>query len=185
MENKSEKKGMSVWGRLGIGCGGLIVLIIVIAVVAGNGSSNKTPSSNSNQMKTETKKEYTIGETINLKDHQLVVNSVDPNFNSSNMFDEPQSSENNFVAVNVTITNNGSKDLLVNSFGFKLEDETGTQRMTTIIAGLGDQLQSVTLSPNGKITGQLGFEAKKDSSKLVLRYSGGISSGGEVTIKLK
>ncbi len=38
MENKPEKKGMSIWGKLGTGCGGLIVLIIIIAIVAGSKS---------------------------------------------------------------------------------------------------------------------------------------------------
>ena len=183
MENK--KKGMSTLAKLGIGCGGLIVLIIIIAVVAGSGSSNKSSSNSSNPTKqSETKKDYVVGETINLKNHQLVINSVDKNFQSSNMFDKPQSSDNDFVAVDVTITNTGSKDLLVNSFGFKLEDETGTQRMTSLIAGLGDQLQSVTISPNGKTTGKLGFEAKSDSKTLKLHYNPGVLGGSEVTVNL-
>ena len=75
--------------------------------------------------------------------------------------------------------------MLVNDFGFKLEDETGTQRNTTFLSGVDGELQSVTLSPNGKTSGKLAFEAKKDSSKLILHYSGNFVSGGEITVKLK
>jgi len=184
MENKLEKKGMPIWGKLGIGCGGLIVLIIIISAIAGSSSSNTVPGSG-NSKQTATKTEYAIGDTINLKDHQVIVNSVDANYKSNNEFEKPQNPENSFAVVDVTVVNTGKKDLLVNDWGFKLEDETGTQRSTTFFSGIDGQLESVTLSPNGKISGKIAFEAKKDSSKLVLHYSGGIASGGEVTIKLK
>lgn len=189
MSEQEKKKGMSTGLKVGIGCcGALLFFFIIGLIITGKGikniSSTPVPSSGT-QNQTETKKEYTIGDTINLKDHQIVVNSVDPNFSSGNMFDKPQSPDNSFVVVDVSVTNSGSKDLLVNDFGFKLEDETGTQRNITIIAGVEGNLQSVTLSPNGKTSGKLAFEAKKDSSKLILHYSGGISSGGEVTIRLK
>lgn len=183
-EQKEKKKGMSGWGKFGIGCGGLIVLIIIIAVIAGSGSSNKTSSSN-NSKQTTTKTEYAIGDTINLRDHQLIVNSVDTNYKSTNQFDTPQKSENVFVAVDVTLINNGKSDLLVNDFGFKLEDETGTQRNSAFIAGIDGQLESVTLSPGGKTSGKLSFEAKKDSSKLILHYDGNGLLGNEITVKLK
>lgn len=174
---EQKKKGMSLWGKCGIGCGGLIVLIIIIVVVSCGKSTTKNTT-------TEIKKEYTIGETINLKDHQLVVNSVDANYQSGNEFEKPQSPDNGFVVIDVSINNIGSKDLLANDWGFKLEDETGTQRNTTFLSGVDGELQSVTLSPNGKTSGKLSFEAKKDSSKLILHYSGNISNN-EITIKLK
>lgn len=186
--SEPSKKGMSIWGKLGIGCGGLIVLFIVIAVVAGNGTSTTTPSSNGNQnqnKQTEAKKEFAIGETINLKDHQLVVSNLDANYKTGNPYEKPQSPDNSFVIMDVAVTNTGSKDLLVNDWGFKLEDETGTQRNTSWFSGVDGLLQSVTLSPGGKTSGKLAFEAKTGSSKLILHYSGGIASGGEITINLK
>ena len=185
---------------IGFGCLGLIVLIIIIAAVSGGSKKEttkqttdttqpaqiSTPETQKEEVKKEeTKTEFGIGETINLKGHQLIVNSVNSNYKSSNQFDKPQSSENNFVVVNVTIVNSGDNDLSANSYGFKLEDETGTQRNSTFVVGVTDELQSVTLSPNGKTSGNLVFEAKKNSSKLILHYSGNILSGGEVTIKLK
>ncbi len=164
---------------------GVLVGIIILAVIFGKASDSSKTSPSSNQTKTETKKGYVIGETVSMKDHQLVVSNLNADYQSGNLYDKPQGSDNVFVVMDVAITNIGSKDLLVNDWGFKLEDETGAQRNTSWFSGVEGSLQSVTLSPNGKTSGKLSFEAKKDSSKLILHYSGGIASGGEITIKLK
>ena len=183
---KVEKKKMSGGKKFCLGCGGLIVLIIIIAVIASTGNKNKSGSTSSNNSSTQqaAKTIYAVGDTIQLKNHTLVVNSVNKDYKSGNQFDKPQDSNNSFVVVDVTITNTGnSDDLSVNEFGFKLEDETGTQRNTTI--GIVDgSLQSVTLSKGGKTSGKLIFEAKKNSSTLKLHYSPGVFGGDEVTVNL-
>jgi len=47
MSEQEKKKGMSIWGKLGLGCGGLIVLFIIIGVIASkDGTTTKTPTSN-------------------------------------------------------------------------------------------------------------------------------------------
>jgi len=49
---EQKKKRMSVWGKLGIGCGGclgLIILIIVISVIVGRGSKSNSTTPNSTQ----------------------------------------------------------------------------------------------------------------------------------------
>lgn len=187
VEEKAEKKKMSGGKKFCIGCGGLIVLIIIIAVIAGvGGSKDGSSTSTSNSNKSDTSKTtYGVGETIQFKNHTLVVNSVDKNYSSGNQFDKPQDSNNTFVVVDVTITNTGnSDDLSVNDWGFKLEDESGTQRNTSF-GGLSDgKLQSVTLSKGGTTSGKIVFEAKKNSSKLILHYSPGVFGGSEITVNL-
>lgn len=167
---------------------GLILLAVIISALGGNKTNTNIENNNTNTAqpaKEETKKTvYEIGETINLDNHQMSVNSVDKNFKSGNMFDKPQNTENVFVTVNVTIKNTGNSDLGANMYGFKLEDETGTQRNTALIAGLNNQLEWVTLSPGGTISGNIGFEAKVNSKTLKLHYTGGFSGGGEVTVNL-
>jgi len=189
------KKGMSIWGKLGLGCGGAIVLFILIAVVAGSGSSNKNTSSSipvqsntsstGSTKQTETKKSFTKDEVITLKDHELYITGVQEDFDTGNPYLKPEQDSNMFVVVGVKIKNTGTKDLLFNPYGFKLEDGAGVQRDTTYLTGLENRLESATLSPGAEATGNIGFEAKKDSSRLILHYSGNIFSGGEVTIKLK
>lgn len=189
-EKEKEKKPMSTGKKIGIGCGsclGLVVLIIIISVIAGGkgdkNSNNSGSTAKNSTQQTNAKKEYGVGDEIQLKNHTLKVNSVDKDYKSGNQFDKPQDSNNSFVVADVTVTNTGDSDLSVNEFGFKLEDDTGTQRDTTI--GIVDgPLQSVTLSKGGKTSGKLIFEAKKGSSTLKLHYSPGMFGGSEVTINL-
>lgn len=162
--------------------GGIVLLFVIIGV---SGSNNPNSSSGGKvKQEEESKKEYAVGEVINFNNHQQLVNSVNKNYQSSNPYEKPQDPTNSFVLVNVTITNNGSSDLPVDMFGFKLEDETGAQRNTTFLSGATNLLQSVTLSPGGKVTGNLPFEAKAGSKTLKLHYSGNMFSGGEVIVNL-
>lgn len=161
----------------------IIILIIIVSVAGGGDNDTNTADNNSNQQSSE-KTEFVAGETIQLNNHTLVVNNVNKNYSSGNQFDKPSDSNNCYVVMDVTITNTGDNDdLSVNDFGFKLEDETGTQRNTTI--GIVDgPLQSVTLSKGGTTSGKLIFEAKKNSSVLKLHYSPGIFGGDEITVIL-
>ncbi|MCL5094343.1 MAG: DUF4352 domain-containing protein [Patescibacteria group bacterium] len=168
--------------------GWLALSILAFFAFLGGSGGGKTSNTNqptqTNTVKTEEKKSsYNIGETISLSDHQLIVNSVDKNYKTGNEYMAPQDPNNNFVAVNITLVNNGKNDLPANMYGFKLEDETGAQRMVTYVS-VANELQSVTLSPGGKVTGNIAFEAKSGSKVLKLHYSGNIFSGGEVIINL-
>lgn len=157
-----EKKSMSRGAKIGIGCLGLVVLFAVIGIFAGNGvkdslNTNSTQSptnSSASGNQSNASQQYKVGDTVQLKNHQLKVVSFQQGWKSSNQFDKPQSSDNEFVSVNVEVINNGNDSLDVNSFGFKLEDQTGTQRNTTITTG-SDELQTVTLSAGGLLSKSL------------------------------
>lgn len=188
MENNQEKKKMGVGKKLGIGCLGIIVLIIIISVLASKGGDSNTTTtggSGSGSQETQTNKEYTLGETISLRNHTLTVKNLQQGYKSGNQFDTPQSQENEFVVVTVEFANTGTDTVDINDFGFKLEDETGTQRSTAFGGLVDGKLGVVTLSPGGKTSGKVVFEAKKSSSKLILHYSPGVFGGQAITIKLK
>ncbi len=183
---------------IGLVFGSAIVLFIILFGATSpstGGTSTKnttTPTSSSGSVSSATPtptaqavKENGIGDTITLRDHQLVVSSVNANFNSGNEFEKPQDPNNSFVVVEVNFTNTSKGNVLINEFGFKLEDETGTQRDPSFISGIQNELQDVTLSPSGKVSGEIAFEAKRDSSKLLLHYAGNGLLGNEVIIKLK
>jgi len=159
----------------------LVFVIIIIAIISGIAGGGKEESAKTEPAKTV----YATGETIQLKNHTLVVSDVNKDYKSGNQFDNPQDSNNSYVVMTVAITNTGSSDeLAVNDWGFKLEDETGTQRSTTI-GGIADgKLQSVTLAKDGKTSGKIVFEAKKNSSTLKLHYSPGIFGGDDITVNL-
>ena len=160
----------------------LLSLFVVLPLVFA-GCTDETPTT-TDQSQSPTKKEYAVKETIKMKKHQLVVNKVTKNWKSDNEFDEPQSTSNMFVLVNITITNTSDEKVDFNPYGFKLEDDTGIQRDTTF-AIVKNQLESATLSPGGKASGNMVFEAKKNSKKLLLHYEGSTWGGDEsVIIKL-
>jgi len=168
---------------------GFLILIVLIIVISASGGKDKktsttTSGSGSTTQTADTNKEYKVGDTIQLKNHTLTVNTVNKSYKSGNQFDKPQDSNNSFVVVNVTLNNTGNDDLSANQFGFKLEDETGVQRNTTIVTTVADTLQSVTLSKGGKLSGNLVFEAKTGSSVLKLHYQGGVFGGEEVIVNL-
>jgi hypothetical protein len=123
---------------------------------------------------------YKVGDVVQLRNHQFTVTQVVPNYKTGNQFDKPQSDANMFVKVHVVIKNTGNSDLLVNMFGFQLEDETGTMRTVDMIMGLDNQLESVTLVKGGQIEGNIGFEAKQNSKVLKLHYTGGFLGGEEI-----
>lgn len=180
-----KKEGMSTKKKVGIGCLGIIVFFVLIGALASSGGDSTSSTNNGGSTTTqEAKKDYAAGETINLKNHQLTITSVNKNYSSGNPYDKPQSSDNSYVLVDVSIVNNGGGEIDVNPYGFKLEDESGTQRDNTW-GGLADgKLESVTLSPGGKTSGKIVFEAKRGSSVLKLHYSPGLFGGGEVIINL-
>lgn len=180
-----EKKPMGMGKKLGIGCLGLIVVIIAIAIFGGTGDKTTTGGSITNTAESEKKTEYVAGETIKLNNHELVVSGVQQGYKSNNQFDTPQSSENEFVVMTVQFTNTGKDTVDINDFGFKLEDETGTQRGTSISGLVDGRLGVVSVAADGKTSGKLVFEAKKGSSTLKLHYSPGIFGGEAVVIKLK
>ena len=179
---KDEREKKPIWKKFWFW-----VVVIIVIIIASNGSKDNNSSTTSNSgsnSEQASNTEYKIGDTIQLKNHSIVVNSVNKNYSSGNQFDKPQDSANSFVVVDVTFINTGNDDLSVNDFGFKLEDETGTQRSTTF-DGLSDgKLQSVTLSKGGKTSGKIVFEAKTGSSLLKLHYQGGVFGGNEVIINL-
>lgn len=184
---ETEKKKMGTAKKLGIGCLGIIVLIIIISVLASKGGdgSTATTGGSSATSQEQANKEYALGETISLRNHTLTVKDLNQGYKSGNQFDTPQSQENEFVVLTVEFTNTGTDTVDINDFGFKLEDETGTQRSTTFSGLVDGKLGVVTLSAGGKTSGKIVFEAKKSSSTLKLHYSPGIFGGQVITIKLK
>lgn len=180
---------MKILKWVGIG----VLAIIVIGVIGSffskdnsstsSGSSNQQASSPSTQQAEKT--EYAAGELITLRNHTLLVKDVNQGYKSGNQFDTPSSSENEYVVMTVEFTNTGNDSVDINDFGFKLEDETGTQRSTTFGGLVDGRLGAVTVAAGGKTSGKLVFEAKKGSSALKLRYSPGIFGGSAITVKLK
>ena len=123
-----------------LGIFGFIVLIIIFGVFSGSADENNNTtglledSEVSSSTPTNTNKEYVVGDIIQLKNHQIRINSFKQGYKSNNQFSNPQSSSNEFVTIDVEFLNNGDNDSLsVNGWGFELEDEAGVQRDVTFV----------------------------------------------------
>jgi hypothetical protein len=118
-----------------------------------------------------------IGASVQLDNHAVAVLSFKRNWSSGNEFLKP-SEGNEYVVVQVAFRNTGDSALPINLFGFQLEDENGVMRTASLMAGVSGMLESVSIQPGGRIAGNVAFEAKRGSTKLVVHYSGGMFSKG-------
>lgn len=175
-----------------LGIIGFFILIAIIGAATG-GSSKKVGTTNQpEQQKEQAQQEvFKVGDKVQRGETILTVNKVTKDWRSSNMFDKPQSPDDEYVVVNITLENQGKVDLGLTGFwDFKLEDSQGAQRSEAIAAGMGlNKLsgQSLTsLSPGGIITGDLLFAVPKTAvSKMVLHYKPLISFGKPAKIELQ
>lgn len=162
----------------------LVILVLIFIVI----SSSDSPKSSTNNQPSNQEEIFKIGDQVKRGDSVITVEKVNRNWQSSNQFDKPQNSENVFTVITVSVQNNGNSDLNLSSFwDFKLEDANGVQR-NEAIGGIGlNKLTSsaTTLSPGGKISGDLIFEAPKDSTRLILHYKPLISFGKPAKIELQ
>lgn len=212
-EVKRSRAGVPVRNTGWLIASGALFVIMMIASIAGNNDQttrSQTGKATQNQVapavpkkekpttarvaekpaptpavEQEQNSEYKVGQTVQLENHLIAVTGVATNFNGGDQYEKPENSNNMFVAIHVIIKNTGRKDLAVNSFGFELEDDTGTKRTNTFVSALKDPLETVSLSPDGQVEGNIAFEARKGSQLLKLHYTGGVWSGGEIVVNLK
>jgi hypothetical protein len=118
-----------------------------------------------------------IGSSVQLSNHAVAVLSFKRNWSSGNEFLKPAEG-NEYVVVQVAFRNTGDSPLPINLFGFQLEDENGVMRTASLMAGVSGMLESVSIQPGGRISGNVAFEALRGSNKLVVHYSGGLLSKG-------
>lgn len=126
-----------------------------------------------------------VNKSVTNDDVIVTANNVIQGYNSSNRFDKPDNTNNEFVVVYVTIKNSSLKPVHISSLNFTLEDDAGVKRYQTSIAGMNNKFEFVTLQPQGKIIGNIAFEAQKNSSKLILHYSERMNSDNDKLIILK
>ena len=170
----------------------LIAIFIVLGVVGGSGSSSdankETTNAKTEESKTaenpkeEVKEYYSVGEEVKLNDNKLIVNRVEKSNGSD--FDKPQDG-NEFVIVNVTISNDGTDEITYNPYDFEMQNAQGQitdQAFTTV--NTDTALHDGKLASGGTVTGTIAFEQPVGDEGLVLKYKANMFSNKEVKIKL-
>ena len=166
----------------------LIIVIVALAVIGSqanknnsSSSSNSTSSSSSSSSsnkEADVKESYKIGEEITFDKHTLKVKSAGSEYDKAKEGQE-------FVIVNVTITNNGDEKISYNPFDFKMQNSQGNITNHTFTTVNNDtSLNSGELAPGGKVSGTIAFEEPKDDKELVLIFKANVFSDKELKIKL-
>ncbi len=166
-----------------------VILIIIIVAVVYSSNNNSTepstssaPSSSTENKKQNEKTEFNKGEEAILGNGAITVTDVQ--ISQGTQFDKPKSGKE-FVIVNVTIENKGSKNLSYNPYYFKMQNSQGQQEsMTFTTVNSDSSLQSGELIPGGKVSGTIAFEQPIGDTNLTLVYSDSIWSSKELKIKL-
>lgn len=133
-----------------------------------------TKTSQSSENKEAKKTTFKVGETVDVDGVQFKVNKVD--LNPGSTYSKPKEG-NQYVLVNVTITNTGDKTTNYNPFDFKLDDNGNQTNLSEYIMNddgsnpVSDTLSSGSLSKGGSVTGTMVGQAKVgDKYKLI--YTG-------------
>lgn len=185
MQNVSaQKKWYKRWWAI-------ILYVIVAFIIIGSLGGSPDNTSKVGEVATSPEQQqpemYKIGDQVKRGDTVLTITKVNKSWKSSNQFDTPSNSDNTYVVVTVSMENQGTKDLNLSGFwDFKLEDANGVKRDQSI-GGIGlNKLATGSLSPGGKTTGDLIFEAGKDATgKLTLHYQPLLSFGKPAIIELQ
>ena len=184
------------WGALGTVSVALLVVGILAVLNGCSGGSASTESSSggetqapsttssqSSQASTNTNKEYSVGDSIDLSDRTLKVNEEQANYLPLNPSSKPEPG-NQFVRVNVTITNNSSGQINFTPFDFQLEDASGVQRGYAIAVDMPNPLNTGNLAPNDSITGNIAFQAPQGDAGFKLIYKPIASPSETATVKV-
>ena len=125
---------------------------------------------------------YSIGDEGKSRDAMLVVNNV----HKSNGFLLEKPGENcEFIIVNVTIENIGESLVSYNPFDFIVKEKDGVPKTYRNIKSINlNSLANGKLSPGEKISGDIVFEQKKDSSELILEFTSNIFSSDTIFVRL-
>ncbi|MCB4848582.1 DUF4352 domain-containing protein (plasmid) [Bacillus tropicus] len=129
----------------------------------------------------DSKKEYSIGETIKLGDHRLTVTEVKKS--PGGEFDKPRQGHE-YILVAVNIYNGGKEDISYNTLDFEMRNSQGNiTRPTLSMINQNTALNSGQLAPKGQVAGTIVFE-QPIGEKLKLQFTPNFWSKKKIIINL-
>lgn len=164
----------------------VVLLIVTFWIPSGcgsQGSSATNASTSSAPTKTEPAQtapaqyQYAIDQGADLDDETLTVNGVEHNYNPDTGSFTPRPG-NEFIRVNITLTNEGKSPAGYNEFYYKVKDSNGLERGVSLIP-VREGFTRGTVAPGEAVTGNMVFEVPQDDSGLKL-----IVGDGGVVVQL-
>ncbi|MBF8808221.1 MAG: DUF4352 domain-containing protein [Enterococcus lacertideformus] len=172
----------------------IVAVIIVFAITDGSLGRNDEKASTTNaekkvgaSAKNETTestdtldKDFKVGDIVSYKGYEIKVNNVQ--YNDGTEYNRPKEGQQ-FVIVNITITNNTSEKQTYNPFDYKLNANGNATDLMSFLPDV-DNLNSGELDPKASVTGNLIGEADTSGS-LKLQYKASYWNDKTVDINLK
>lgn len=144
-------------------------------------------STEQSSTKKEENKEFKVGQTIEYNGIDMKVDEV--KFLHATDSSESIGSDEQFVAVKVTITNKEDENVDYNMFDFKLNADGNSTDFDSIC---GDdeienhKLENGTLNKGATVSGWLIGKAKTDTKKLQMQYTGSLfNNESKIDVNLK
>lgn len=179
-DSKNGKSNKQIWIIVAV------ILFVIIGVAAAGGDKDgakKIGEDASSSQTNDAKTEFTVGDVIAFDQKEVVVKSVDRNWNSGDSYIKPSDGKE-YVHVTISITNKSSDKISYNVYDWSMEDSTGDIKSQTFVTGDDDNLSSGDLAAGGTKTGSIVFEVPKGDAGLKLHYEPSFWSSKELTIKL-
>ncbi len=112
-----------------------------------------------------------VGETAEMVDRSFTVNDVQRGWVFPHNIPNPDVG-NEFIVVNITVTNLSDQLIKVNVWEFESEDSNGVGRKATPTTQVPNAIPpgSATVTPNGEFTGNLAVEFPQDDPNFRLVY---------------
>jgi hypothetical protein len=177
-----QEKGLSM-RRLSIYLSPLILIVAVGLACGGSDTTTGTNAGGSPTTPAGPAKHLQIGNSAQVGDWQVTVNSAKTNSGSD--FNKPQKAGNLFILIDVTMKNISRQQQVASSLGqFKLRNQAGEEMAIAIVT-------EVSPPPNGNVAagsqvkGKLAYEVPKDAHAFVLEVTGGTISTDQVLWDIK
>ncbi|EHW6679233.1 DUF4352 domain-containing protein [Listeria monocytogenes] len=157
--------------------GGVIVALIIVITAVSSLFTEKEPENN------DLSKIYNVGDQVFYNGMQLKVNKV--TYSDGTRYNTPKNG-NEYIIVNVTLTNKSELIESYNPYDFTLSGDGDKEHLNSIYLDDNiDLLHLGNLLKDESSTGDLVSQVKKDSKSLKLMFKSDLFNGKSITIKLK
>lgn len=174
----------------------LIVVFVIIGALGSGGSkkdnstttANKTNDSSSISSSTDSKeknttKNYSVGDTVELKDYKVTVNGVRTVTQDNTGYIKAEEGKE-FFLVDCTVENTSSKDQAVSSIMmFKIVDKDGRSYDQALFTDANGQLDG-TVGSGRKITGEYCVQVPQGQTGLELEFNSSLINNQQIIVSL-
>lgn len=167
----------------------IIAVFVIIGAVSSGGSNetavvNDTATKSSESSKEEnTPKNYSIGDTIQLKDYKVTVNGIRTVTQDNSGFIKAEEGKE-FFLVDCTVENTSDKDQTVSSIMmFKIVDKDGRSFDQSLFTDGNGQLDG-TVGPGRKISGEYCVQVPQGQTGLELEFNSSLINNQQIVVNL-